>query len=85
MPTRTISKNLESRYDMVWTYRHRASYTIERYQKSIYPFRENLTDKVFNGHIARFSEGNYCGFGWQICLIEIKEDLGPQKVILKPK
>ncbi|MFT5250680.1 MAG: ketosteroid isomerase-like protein [Glaciecola sp.] len=43
-----------------------ASYTIERYQKQHqYPFRENLTDKVFNGHIARFSEGNYCGFfGW---------------------
>jgi len=43
-----------------------ASYTIKRYQKQHqYPFRENLTDKVFNGHIARFSEGNYCGFfGW---------------------
>ena len=43
-----------------------ASYTIERYQKQHqYPFRENLTDKVFNGHIARFAEGNYCGFfGW---------------------
>lgn len=43
-----------------------ASYTIERYQEQHqYPFRENLTDKVFNGHIARFSEGNYCGFfGW---------------------
>ncbi len=43
-----------------------ASYTIERYQKQHqYPFRENLTDKVFNGHITRFAEGNYCGFfGW---------------------
>jgi hypothetical protein len=43
-----------------------ASYTIERYQmQHQYPFRENLTDKVFNGHIARFAEGNYCGFfGW---------------------
>lgn len=43
-----------------------ASYTIKRYQKQHqYPFRENLTDKVFNGHIARFAEGNYCGFfGW---------------------
>ncbi|MFN4763747.1 hypothetical protein ACKGJN_11525 [Gillisia sp. Q332] len=43
-----------------------ASYTIERYQKQHqYPFRENLSDKVFNGHIARFAEGNYCGFfGW---------------------
>ena len=43
-----------------------ASYTIPRYQQQHqYPFRENLTDKVFNGHIARFAEGNYCGFfGW---------------------
>ncbi len=43
-----------------------ASYTIERYQKQHQlPFRENLKDKVFNGHIARFAEGNYCGFfGW---------------------
>lgn len=43
-----------------------ASYTIERYQKQHqYPFRENLTDKVFKGHIARFAEGDYCGFfGW---------------------
>jgi hypothetical protein len=43
-----------------------ASYTIKKYQKHHqYPFRENLTDKVFNGHIARFAEGNYCGFfGW---------------------
>lgn len=43
-----------------------ASYTIPRYQKQHqYPFRENLKDKVFNGHIARFAEGNYaCFFGW---------------------
>jgi hypothetical protein len=43
-----------------------ATYTIRRYQQQHqYPFRENLTDKVFNGHIARFAEGNYCGFfGW---------------------
>lgn len=43
-----------------------ASYTIERYQQQHqYPFRENLTDKVYNGHIARVAEGNYCGFfGW---------------------
>lgn len=43
-----------------------ASYTISRYQEQHQiPFRENLTDKVFNGHIARFAEGNYCGFfGW---------------------
>ena len=43
-----------------------SSYTIRRYQKQHqYPFRENVTDKVFNGHIARLAEGNYCGwFGW---------------------
>jgi predicted ester cyclase len=43
-----------------------AAYTIRRYQEQHqYPFRENLTDKVFNGHVARFAEGNYCGFfGW---------------------
>ncbi|MEO9853157.1 MAG: ester cyclase [Reichenbachiella sp.] len=43
-----------------------ASYTIERYQdQHQFPFRENLEDKVFNGHIARLAEGNYCGFfGW---------------------
>ncbi len=42
------------------------SYTIPRYQRQHqYPFRTNLKDKVFNGHIARFSEGNYAGFfGW---------------------
>ncbi len=43
-----------------------ATYTIKRYQKQHqYPFRENLRDKVFNGHVTRFSEGNYaCFFGW---------------------
>lgn len=43
-----------------------ASYTIPRYQEQHqYPFRENLKDKVFNGHVSRFAEGNYaCFFGW---------------------
>jgi len=43
-----------------------ATYSIKRYQKQHqYPFRENLKDKQFNGHIARFAEGNYaCFFGW---------------------
>ncbi|MEM6319481.1 MAG: nuclear transport factor 2 family protein [Bacteroidota bacterium] len=42
------------------------SYTIPRYQEQHQlPFRANLTDKTYNGHIARFAEGNYCGFfGW---------------------
>jgi len=54
--------------DMVWygPFGIGASYTIERYQQQHqYPFRDNLYDKVFNGHITRFAEGNYCGFfGW---------------------
>ncbi len=43
-----------------------ASYTIPRYQKQHQlPFRNNLIDKVFNGHICRFAEGNFaCFFGW---------------------
>jgi len=43
-----------------------ATYTIDRYQmQHQYPFRRNLTGKIFNGHIARIAEGNYCGwFGW---------------------
>tara|TARA_B110000211_G_C14059419_1_gene544838 strand:+ start:1143 stop:2153 length:1011 start_codon:yes stop_codon:yes gene_type:complete len=43
-----------------------ATYTIERYQQQhMYPFREGLTGKVFNGHICRFAEGEFaCFFGW---------------------
>lgn len=43
-----------------------ATYTIPRYQEQhSYPFRQGLTDKVFNGHVTRFAEGNYaCFFGW---------------------
>lgn len=43
-----------------------ATYTIPRYQEQhSYPFRQGLTDKALNGHIARFAEGNYaCFFGW---------------------
>jgi predicted ester cyclase len=43
-----------------------ATYTIRRYQQQHqYPFRRHIKDKVFNGHIARFAEGNYAGFfGW---------------------
>lgn len=41
-------------------------FTIERYQEQHqYPFRQNLKNKVFNGHVTRFAEGNYAGwFGW---------------------
>lgn len=43
-----------------------ASYTIPRYQEQHQlPFRNNLTDKTFNGHVCRFAEGNFaCFFGW---------------------
>ncbi len=43
-----------------------ASYTIPRYQlQHQLPFRNNLKDKKFNGHICRFAEGNFaCFFGW---------------------
>jgi len=43
-----------------------AAYTIPRYQEQHqYPFRESLTNKVFNGHVTRMAEGNYAGwFGW---------------------
>lgn len=43
-----------------------ASYTIPRYQlQHQLPFRNNLDDKKFNGHVCRFAEGNFaCFFGW---------------------
>jgi len=43
-----------------------ATYTIDRYQQQHqHPFRFNLSGKTFNGHVARFAEGNYaCFFGW---------------------
>ncbi len=43
-----------------------ASLSIERYQQQHqYPFRKNLADKVFNGHVCRIAEGNYGAFfGW---------------------
>lgn len=42
------------------------TYTITRYQEQHqYPFRERLSNKVFNGHVTRFAEGHYAGwFGW---------------------
>lgn len=43
-----------------------ATMSIPRYQEQHqYPFREGLTDKVYNGHVARIAEGNFAGFfGW---------------------
>jgi len=43
-----------------------ASYTIPRYQQQHQlPFRSNLSDKKFHGHVCRFAEGSFaCFFGW---------------------
>jgi hypothetical protein len=43
-----------------------ATYTIPRYQEQHQlPFRKNLADKKFHGHVCRFAEGNFaCFFGW---------------------
>jgi hypothetical protein len=43
-----------------------ASYTIERYlEQHAGPFRAHLHDRVFHGHVAFLTEGNYGGFfGW---------------------
>ncbi len=54
--------------DMIWSGPEGigATYTIDRYQEQHqYPFRFNLANKQFNGHVARFAEGDYaCFFGW---------------------
>ena len=54
--------------DMIWSGPEGigATYTIDRYQQQHqYPFRMGLSGKRFNGHIARFGEGDYaCFFGW---------------------
>ena len=43
-----------------------ATYTIPRYQEQHQlPFRNNLDDKKFKGHVCRIAEGNFaCFFGW---------------------
>lgn len=43
-----------------------SAFTIPRYQEQHqYPFRRQLGNKAFNGHVTRFAEGNYAGwFGW---------------------
>ncbi|MFD0917951.1 hypothetical protein ACFQ14_16220 [Pseudahrensia aquimaris] len=66
MPASELAKSWHD--EMVWygPYGIGATYTIERYQEQHqYPFRLNLADKKFLGHVARFGEGNYAGFfGW---------------------
>jgi hypothetical protein len=43
-----------------------ATYTIDRYiEQHQRPFRTQLKDRQFNGHVAKLAEGNYGGFfGW---------------------
>lgn len=43
-----------------------SSYTIERYAKQHSgPFRATFKDRIFNGHVCKFAEGQYGGFfGW---------------------
>lgn len=43
-----------------------ATYTIDRYvEQHQRPFRTQLSDRKFNGHLTRLAEGNYGGFfGW---------------------
>ena len=43
-----------------------ATYTIERYiEQHQRPFRTQLSDRKFNGHVCRLAEGNFGGFfGW---------------------
>lgn len=54
--------------DMIWSGSEGigATYTVDRYQhQHQFPFRYNLADKVFNGHICRIAEGDYAAwFGW---------------------
>lgn len=56
------------RSDMAWygPFGIGASYTIPAYiRQHQAPFRENLSDKKFHGHVARFAEGSYGAFfGW---------------------
>lgn len=65
-PPEVLEKTWDS--DMIWygPCGIGASYTIPRYQlQHQLPFRNNLTDKKFNGHVCRFAEGDYaCFFGW---------------------
>ena len=65
-PPETLEKSWSK--DMIWygPAGIGASYTIPRYQEQHQlPFRANLDDKKFKGHVCRFAEGNYaCFFGW---------------------
>ena len=53
---------------MIWWGPHGigATYTIPRYiEQHQRPFRTQLTNRIFNGHVCRIAEGNFGGFfGW---------------------
>ncbi|MEL7344007.1 MAG: nuclear transport factor 2 family protein [Pseudomonadota bacterium] len=52
-----------------------ATYTIDRYiEQHQAPFRRNVADRVFNGHLAKLAEGNYGGFfGWPNLSLTMKD------------
>ena len=66
MPREALAEHWHD--DMIWSGPAGigATYTVDRYQQQHqYPFRFGLGDKTFNGHVARFAEGEYaCFFGW---------------------
>ncbi|MFO8127684.1 nuclear transport factor 2 family protein [Yoonia sp.] len=43
-----------------------ATYTIDRYvEQHQQPFRQQIKDRIYNGHVCRLAEGNFGGFfGW---------------------
>ncbi|MEO0936725.1 MAG: ester cyclase [Pseudomonadota bacterium] len=56
-----------------------ATFTIDRYiAQHQGPFRHKTKDREFNGHLARFSEGNYGGFfGWpNLSVIPVGDYMG---------
>jgi len=68
--SRTLEEELAEDWhqDMIWWGPSGigSSYTIERYAKQHSgPMRAAFKDRVFNGHVCKFAEGNFGGwFGW---------------------
>ena len=52
-----------------------ATYTIPRYiEQHQQPFRRNVSNRAFNGHLSKLAEGNYGGFfGWPNLTLTMKE------------
>ena len=53
-----------------------ATYTIDRYiEQHQRPFRTQLSDRKFNGHVCRLAEGNFGGFfGWPNLTLMVSGD-----------